>query len=201
MKVIKLLLVSLFYLFEYNFIVLNRITFRWLDASITRFNSWYAVNWNKNQDAILEELRMVQTFASLHVRYRPLILLGALCTDALITGKELSKYKDLISAVSGNTAGTQRHLIAAVEWFCGSRYPQLLKLFPVVLKQLFDLELVEEDVFLAWSNDIARNEYSADSSLISLETLEELRNVAGPFMVWLQEAEEEDDDGEENDED
>jgi len=45
----------------------------------------------------------------------------------------------------------QRQLIAAFEWFCGSKYPSLLRFFPVVLKLLLDEELVEEDVFFAWA--------------------------------------------------
>ena len=49
----------------------------------------------------------------------------------------------------------QRHMIAAFEWFCGRKYPNLMKFFPVVLKQLFDEELIEEDVFFEWvSSDI-----------------------------------------------
>jgi hypothetical protein len=48
-------------------------------------------------------------------------------------------------------------------------------------------------VFLAWAADICRNEHTAEASLITLETLEELRASAAPFITWLQEAEEDDD--------
>jgi hypothetical protein len=33
-----------------------------------------------------------------------------------------------------------------MEWFCGTRIPALKKFFPVVLKQLYEEELVEEEV-------------------------------------------------------
>jgi hypothetical protein len=45
----------------------------------------------------------------------------------------------------------QRHLIAGIEWFCGTKYPNLSRFFPVMLKQLFDDELVEEETFFNWS--------------------------------------------------
>jgi translation initiation factor 5 len=124
-----------------------------------------------------------------------MILLAATCSEALVAGKELAAQLENFRALVGTGHAQQRHLVAAVEWFCGSRHPSaLLKFFPVVLKTLFDAEVVEEEVFLAWSGDLTRNEYSADDSMVSLEALEELRLLAGPFVTWLQEAEEEDDD-------
>ena len=173
----------------------NTYIIPYIDACIARFSTWYAQHGEvKGKDAALEELRMVQTFASLHVRYRPVIFVGSVFTEALLSGKEILTHKVFLKALAGSNVGTQRHLIAAFEWFCGTRYPSLTKLFPVVLKQLFDEELVEEEVFLAWSSDLTRNEYSCDDSLVTYEVLEELRASAGPFVTWLLEAEEEGDD-------
>ena len=47
-----------------------------------------------------------------------------------------------------------------------------MKFFPILLKQLLDEELVEEDTFLAWAADFTRNEYSAEQSMVCLDTLE-----------------------------
>lgn len=154
------------------------------------------MNSSKGRDLVLEELRMVQTFASLHVRYRPLIFVGAVFTEALLSAKEITQHREFVAALAGKLPATQRHLIAAFEWFCGVRHPHLARMFPVVLKLLYEEELVEEDVFLSWSSDLTRNEFSADDSLIPLDTLEELRAGAEPFIRWLEEAEEEDDDEE-----
>ena len=139
---------------------------------------------------------MVQTFASLHIRYRPVIFVGSVFTEALVSGKEISLYKEYLMSIVSCNMTTQRYLIAAFEWFCGTRYPTLTKLFPVVLKQLFDEEVVEEEVFLAWSCDCTRNEYSCDVFLVSDEVLEGLKASAGPFVAWLQEAEEEEEEEE-----
>lgn len=91
-------------------------------------------------------------------------------------------------------------LLAAFEWFCGRKYPQLMKFFPVVLKSLFDEELVEEDVFFEWAGDMTRNEFTAEFSMIDIDTLEHLKNSASLFITWLQEAEEEGEDGDDDEE-
>jgi hypothetical protein len=43
-----------------------------------------------------------------------------------------------------------------------------MKYFPIVLKQLFEEELVEEDVFFEWAGDLTRNEFSAEMSMIDI---------------------------------
>ena len=60
--------------------------------------------------------------------------------------------------------------------------------------------MIEEDVLLEWAADYARNDFSADGSLISIDTLEMLKSAAQPFITWLQEAEEEGEDGDEEEE-
>ncbi len=94
----------------------------------------------------------------------------------------------------------QRHVIAAFEWFCGTKYPALLKFFPVILKQLLDEEIVDEDTFLVWSADYARNDFCAEQSMINIDVLENLRAAAQPFIKWLHEAEEEDEEDDEEEE-
>jgi translation initiation factor 5 len=161
---------------------------------------WIADNAAASPAVIMDELRVIQAFGSFRPADRVIIYVGAVMSDQLITSNEIVAHKHVLSLWS-SSAPLQRHLIAGFEWLCGVKIPSLLKLFPVVLKTLFDEELVEEDVIFAWHTDIMRNEFSADQSLISLDTLEQLRVAAGPFITWLQEAEEEGDDDEEEEED
>lgn len=201
-----------------------------VEESITRFRGWFhnPENASKSKDAVMEELRTLQTFQSLHAKYRSTIFMGAVIFSnaatananidasgtptASLTAKELSakiiQYKEYLIAL-GTTTANQRHLIAGLEYFCGVKYRSFnsngfIKFFPILLKVVFDEELVEEEAILAWSKDLLRNEFSCDDSMVQLDTLEELREVAQPFIVWLQEAEEEedeDDDDEDQEED
>ena len=156
-------------------------------------------NFNATDAVLLEELRSIQTFAALRPADRIIIYLGAKFTEEIISSGQIVEHKNVLSALAP-TQIQQRHMIAAFEWFCGRRYPQLMKFFPVVLKQLFDEELVEEDVFFEWAGDMTRNEYSAEFSMIDIDTLENLKNSASLFITWLQEAEEEGEEGEEGEE-
>ena len=118
-------------------------------------------------------------------------------TDAIITGAEITSNKEVLSSLGQNEI-QQRHIISAFEWFCGVRYPTLLAKFPIILDALFDAGLVDEEIFLMWASDYARNEYSVSESLISVDTLELLKGYAEPFITWLREAESEGDSSEED---
>jgi hypothetical protein len=124
---------------------------------------------------------------------------GAVFTEAAAaTATQVTTHKAAL-ALLAPSAIQQRHLIAAFEWLCGAKYPSLQRFFPLFLKQLFDEEVVEEDVFFNWATDYARNEYSASDSLIHIDVLEALKASAAPFITWLQEAEEEGEEGEDED--
>mmetsp|Transcript_33414 Transcript_33414/g.56091 ORF Transcript_33414/g.56091 Transcript_33414/m.56091 type:complete len:452 (+) Transcript_33414:397-1752(+) len=148
---------------------------------------------------ICDELRNIQTMASLRPADRIIIYLGAVFSEKMVERKEVALHSKVLAELAG-TAIQQRHLIAAFEWLCGTKYPAKVKFFPVLLKQLLDEELVEEDTFLAWAADFTRNEYSAEQSMLSTDTLEQLKASAAPFITWLQEAEEEEDDDDDDDE-
>ena len=138
--------------------------------------------------------------SSLRPADRYIIFLGAVCSERLVKDEELLKLKPILAAMT-STPIHQRHLLAAAEWLCGSRFPSLLKFFPVVLKQLYEEDLVEEDTLFEWDTDFIRNDFTADASMINDEALEALKSHAKQFVVWLREAEEEGDEEDVDDED
>jgi translation initiation factor 5 len=148
----------------------------------------------------LNELRSIQTLASLRPSDRIVIFLGSNFSATAVTENAIEKNKAVLAALAPSEI-QQRQLIAACEWFCGSKYPELQRYFPVMLKQLYDADLVEEDVFYSWATDYSRNEFSVEESMISIDTLESLKQAAQPFINWLQEAEEEGDDEEDDEND
>jgi translation initiation factor 5 len=153
-----------------------------------RLKLFLSANPTATTEQICDELRNIQTMASLRPADRIIIYLGAVFTENMVAEKEVEKHADVLRALAAS-AIQQRHLIAAFEWLCGTRYPSRIKYFPILLKQLLDEELVEEDTFLAWAADFTRNEYSAEQSMVCLDTLEQLKASAQPFITWLMEAE------------
>jgi translation initiation factor 5 len=140
--------------------------------------------------------------SSLHPGDRILIYLASVFTEKFPSLTTIHDHAELLKKYAC-TKLLQRKLLAGFEWLCGRCFPQLNQSvsFSKVLMQLYEEEIVEEDVFFDWSLDICRNEYTVYQSMIDLETLESLREHATPFMTWLQEAEEEGEDDEEEDDD
>lgn len=171
------------------------------DEAMERYRFWVGLNESATLQQKVNELRMLQNTASLRPADRPIIYLGSMFSEEVVAKKEIAEHKEILAALAP-TPIQQRHLIAAFEWLCGTKYPKsLLKMFPIILKHLFDEELVDEDNFFAWYGDLARNEYSADNSMMDLDTLEQLKGLSAPFITWLQEAEEEGDSDEEEEDD
>ena len=176
------------------------------EDAILRMKSWFertgvptGGEGSDNLSRIAGELRTCVNFANLRPSSCVQIYIGSVMSAALLSGKEIEKCKEVLTSLSKST-DTQRHVIAAFEWFCGSLHPTLAPKFPLVLKALFDEEIVDESVFFDWSADYAKNDYSVDASQINVDILEELKLVAGPFITWLREADEEGESDEEEEE-
>ena len=167
-----------------------------IDECIESFRGWLVTNGDADVTMKLEQLRHMQQLYSLRACDKIVIYIGAVCTENILKGKEVEVHTLILSQFASSTI-QQRQLIAGFEWFCGCKHPSLLKFFPAVLMQLFEQEIIEEDVFLEWAADLIRNEYTLDESMIQYDVLEQLRMHSQPFIKWLQEAEEEGDDEEE----
>ncbi|CAE7592436.1 unnamed protein product [Symbiodinium microadriaticum] len=182
-------------------------------AAIEQFRHWLQTSESQSSDAavilakhqhiaaVAEQLRSIQTLSSLRPSDKIIIFLGAAFTSTSVTDNDVEKHREVLAVlVPKNSDIQQRHLIAAMEWFCAVREKELLRMFPVLLKQLYDQDLIDEDAFFSWHADSTRNEYSADQSLISDDDLLALKDAASPFINWLREAEEEESDEDESEE-
>ena len=81
----------------------------------------------------------------------------------------------------------ERHLISACEGLCVDKP----KNFAVLLKQLFDEEILEEDTILEWAGE-GRTEYTLES--VDEDQRCAMRAEAEPVVVWLQEDDSSDED-------
>jgi len=70
------------------------------------------------------------------------------------------------------------------------QYPALGKAFPLALKQLYDADVLDEEVILAWAQQGVTYEFSPQG--LTAEQVKALRLAAEPFVTWLNEAESDD---------
>ncbi|XP_076894501.1 eukaryotic translation initiation factor 5-like [Bidens hawaiensis] len=95
--------------------------------------------------------------------------------------KHLVKKKSYLAAVGGGEVNSQMLLLHAVEDFCGKSNPNAVKEVALVLKALYDVDIIEEEYVVKWYEEGTRG--GNKSSLI-------WKN-AKPFVEWLQSAESE----------
>jgi translation initiation factor 5 len=118
------------------------------------------------------------------------IFLRAAITPQFFKNKEIEKYAPAAEKIANGNKIIQRHLIASLEFLCKDKP----KNFPVMIKQFYDEDALEEETILEWSDE-GRSEFTLDA--VDEDTRAVLRGEAEPVVVWLQEADSE----EESDED
>lgn len=116
------------------------------------------------------------------------ILVSAAFTSQCFKNKEIEKFAPVIVGITNNSKIMERHLIAALESLCVDKP----KNFPVMIKQLYDVDALEEETILEWADE-GRSDYT----VVEEESRAVLRGEAEPVVVWLQESDSEDEsDGE-----
>ncbi|XP_049357923.1 eukaryotic translation initiation factor 5-like [Solanum verrucosum] len=107
--------------------------------------------------------------------------------EALLDGvekafaKELIKKKGYLLAAVGQEDGSQLRLLRALEEFCGKSNPAAVKEVALVLKALYDADVLEEEFIVQWYQEGVAG-VKKDSKI--------WKNVK-PFIDWLQSAESE----------
>uniref|UniRef100_A0A8C9RT45 Eukaryotic translation initiation factor 5 n=1 Tax=Scleropages formosus TaxID=113540 RepID=A0A8C9RT45_SCLFO len=93
-----------------------------------------------------------------------------------------------------NNKKAQKYLLGGFECLVKLHQAQLLPRVPIVLKDLYDADLLEEDVILAWAEKVSKK-------YVSKELAKEIHAKAAPFVKWLKEAEEESEGSDEEEDD
>uniref|UniRef100_A0A8C1BQ81 Eukaryotic translation initiation factor 5 n=1 Tax=Cyprinus carpio carpio TaxID=630221 RepID=A0A8C1BQ81_CYPCA len=83
-----------------------------------------------------------------------------------------------------NDKKAQKYLLGGFECLVKLHQSQLLPRVPIILKALYDADLLEEDVILMWAEKVSKK-------YVSKELAKEIHAKAAPFVKWLKEAEEE----------
>lgn len=135
---------------------------------------------------LVEAVTNQQMASALKSQDKVYILVSAAITPNFFKKKDVSKYAPAVSKITNGNRIMERHLIASLESLCIDKP----KNFPVLIKQFYDEDVLTEDIILEWAES-GRTEYTYD--VVDEETRALLRGEAEPVVVWLQEADSEDD--------
>ncbi|CAM9775328.1 unnamed protein product [Pylaiella littoralis] len=151
-----------------------------------------------SNEIIFEEIRTAQTFAAFPVHYRiHLFVAASFATSDKVTQADIESRAAMFDMLKSRP-DDQRHIIGAFELLCQVHRPNLMGFFPVILKHLYDCDIVEEEAMLMWAGEQGRSEFTPPA--LSDEQVAALRAKATPFVTWLEEADEEDEDDDDEEE-
>lgn len=161
-----------------------------LELAIQGTRKFLEENPDASAGNIVEVVTNQQMASALKSHDKVKIFVRAAITPQFFKNKEIEKYAPVVSKISNGNKIIERHLIASLE-FLALEKP---KIFPVMIKQFYDEDALEEEAIIEWAED-GRSEYTLDA--VDEETRAALRGEAEPLVVWLQEADSDSDSDEE----
>lgn len=150
-----------------------------------RVNIFYNFVKQKREDCAIDaaDKEILVEAERLDVTAMGPLILSELLFDENIRD-QIKKYKRHFLRFCVNNKKAQKYLLGGFECLVKLHQAQLLPRVPVVLKDLYDADLVEEDVILSWAEKVSKK-------YVSKELAKEIHARASPFIRWLKEAEEE----------
>lgn len=139
--------------------------------------------------AIAEKVVNEQMASGLKSQEKIHIFIRAAFTLDFYKKKQVVAHAPTIAAITQGKTVMERHLISACEGLCVDKP----KNFAVLIKQLFDEEVMEEDTILEWAGE-GRTDYTLES--VDEDQRCNMRAEAEPVVVWLQEDDSDDEEEE-----
>lgn len=103
---------------------------------------------------------------------------------------ELEEHAGLLTKLINQQTELEKAFMGGLERFLGMEKPELIPALPKILMSVYEHDIVNENVILAWGSKVSKKYVAKDIS-------KKVRRAAKPFIKWLQEADEESDDDEE----
>jgi len=116
----------------------------------------------------------------------PVILCELLFNDKMFKEKQIKKYANLLLRFTQDNPKGQKYLIGGIEKTVETYETALLPKVAHIFKELFEEDVLEEEVILEWSKKVSKKN-------VSKEMAQKIHDKAAPFIKWLKEAEEESD--------
>lgn len=149
---------------------------------------------NAKPDEVVSKVRELQTNSNIALKECAFIMVSILFDANIVKDGQVKKHAAILKALAETDSNTfmARHIIGALELFFGQTYEELDKAFPLVLQQLYNEDVLEEDVILAWADAGVTYDFSPQE--LTGERIRELRSIADVCVNWLREDDESDDD-------
>jgi translation initiation factor 5 len=123
---------------------------------------------------------------NIEVKHRTLTVLAQTIFDEDIVKQIPGRASMLKKFISGSERH-QRALLGGIERFVGNDHPDLIPQVSPILMQLYQQDVIDEEVASAWASKVS-------TKYVEKPVSKKVRKSAAAFVKWLEEAEEESDD-------
>ncbi|KAG8833144.1 hypothetical protein FRC17_011264 [Serendipita sp. 399] len=119
-------------------------------------------------------------------------LTESLFTSKILSGKEIDKFTPLLKELLTPLEAKEKHqkaLLGGMERLVGINYPELTEKVPHILMAFYQADLLSEEVAKQWGTHVSKKYVDRDTS-------KRVRKASEPFIKWLDEADDEDEEDE-----
>uniref|UniRef100_A0A8R1Y0Z8 Eukaryotic translation initiation factor 5 n=1 Tax=Onchocerca volvulus TaxID=6282 RepID=A0A8R1Y0Z8_ONCVO len=146
---------------------------------------------------MLHERRMLQNSKKLlneaerlELKSKATLLLADVLFDANVVN-QIMEYRNILLRFTVNDHKAQRHLLGGIEQLISKHFDILLPKSAHIIKALYDTDVVEEEVLLAWGEKPSKK-------YVKKKLCAEIISKAQPVLDWLKNAEEDESDDEDD---
>lgn len=142
---------------------------------------------NRSPEEILELISTQQRNCGLSVDDKLKVAFYGLFSENIV--EEICQHAQVFKKLM-TSEEAQQSLLSLIECFVILKEPQVLRSMPVILKNFYDGDLLEEEIVLSWYKT---KELDQRHPSINQEHLDTVYSCAQPFVDWIENAEEEED--------
>jgi len=102
--------------------------------------------------------------------------------------KEVKLFAPLFSKMV-TSEKHQKALLGGIERFAGVDHPDLIPAIPKILMEFYQIDILDEEIVKQWGTHVSRK-------YVDKETSKKVRKASEPFLKWLDEADDDEDDEE-----
>ncbi|KAG0747558.1 hypothetical protein G6F57_001698 [Rhizopus arrhizus] len=153
-----------------------------VDNKYNTFGDWLESAKDHTDEAIIKKAEELGVFG----KYKACLVLVQCIFDENVIAQIPKRGKLLRKFVTDEKH--QKATLGGIERIIGLNHKDtLLKKTPTILMKLYDLDIIEDEVFLKWGEKPSKRYVDRDIS-------KDIKKAAKPFLEWLETAEEEDSD-------
>ncbi|KAJ3566084.1 hypothetical protein NP233_g7224 [Leucocoprinus birnbaumii] len=158
-----------------------------LEGPYSVLGKWVEENRDEAEDRkafAIEVFKKVQDLGIEKKHKAVSVLMQALFSNEAVT--EIRDYLPIFKKMV-TSERHQKALLGGLERLCGIIKPDLVPAVPKLLMELYQADILEEEVITQWGTHVSKK-------YVDKETSKKVRKASEPFLKWLEEAEDDDDD-------